>query len=101
MFITSSEPILSFIHCTKCNELLLLSFTSAILSVHHVYPRDGTIAWVGPDSEVGVKFPGVRWGRVVEAFGRAVVPGLVDGHTHPVWAGDRVHEFALKVRLWE
>lgn len=23
--------------------------------------------------------------------------GLVDAHTHPVWAGDRVHEFALKV----
>lgn len=23
--------------------------------------------------------------------------GLIDGHTHPVWAGDRVHEFAMKV----
>ncbi|KAK4309468.1 hypothetical protein Pmani_018907 [Petrolisthes manimaculis] len=59
--------------------------------------QDGKIAWVGPDSEVGAKFPGARWGRVVEACGRAVVPGLVDAHTHPVWAGDRVHEFALKV----
>lgn len=25
--------------------------------------------------------------------------GLVDAHTHPVWAGDRVHEFAMKVNL--
>jgi imidazolonepropionase len=25
------------------------------------------------------------------------VPGLVDGHTHPVWAGDRVAEFAMKL----
>ena len=24
-------------------------------------------------------------------------PGLIDGHTHPVWAGDRVHEFAMKL----
>jgi len=24
--------------------------------------------------------------------------GLVDAHTHAVWAGDRVHEFAMKVR---
>ena len=24
--------------------------------------------------------------------------GLVDAHTHPVWVGDRVHEFAMKVR---
>ena len=23
--------------------------------------------------------------------------GFVDGHTHPVWSGDRVHEFAMKV----
>ena len=22
-----------------------------------------------------------------------VLSGLVDGHTHPVWSGDRVHEF--------
>jgi imidazolonepropionase-like amidohydrolase len=29
--------------------------------------------------------------------GGAVVPGLVDGHTHPVWAGDRVAEFAMKL----
>ena len=26
-----------------------------------------------------------------------MIPGLVDGHTHPVWAGDRVHEFAMKL----
>ena len=25
------------------------------------------------------------------------IAGLVDGHTHPVWAGDRVNEFAMKV----
>ena len=26
-----------------------------------------------------------------------MVPGLVDGHTHPVWAGDRVREFTMKL----
>jgi hypothetical protein len=25
------------------------------------------------------------------------ITGLVDAHTHPVWAGERVHEFAMKV----
>lgn len=29
-----------------------------------------------------------------------VVSGLVDAHTHPVWAGDRVHEFAMKVNMF-
>ena len=35
--------------------------------------------------------------RVVDAGGQAVIPGFVHGHTHPVWAGDRVHEFAMKL----
>ena len=29
----------------------------------------------------------------------AFILGLIDGHTHPVWVGDRVHEFAMKVSL--
>uniref|UniRef100_A0A915LAE0 Amidohydrolase 3 domain-containing protein n=1 Tax=Romanomermis culicivorax TaxID=13658 RepID=A0A915LAE0_ROMCU len=27
----------------------------------------------------------------------SVIPGLVDAHTHPIWEGDRVHEFAAKL----
>ena len=34
--------------------------------------------------------------RVVDLGGRAVVPGLVDPHTHAVWAGDRLGDFALR-----
>ena len=34
----------------------------------------------------------------VDCSGKCIVPGLIDGHTHPVFAGDRVHEFAMKVR---
>lgn len=56
------------------------------------------IAAVGLDQEVEAQFPGASWATVVDAKGHSVVPGLVDAHTHPVWAGDRVHEFAMKVR---
>ena len=42
-------------------------------------------------------FPELSFQRVISAEGGAVLPGLVDGHTHPVWAGDRVHEFAMKL----
>ncbi|XP_037779853.1 probable imidazolonepropionase isoform X2 [Penaeus monodon] len=59
--------------------------------------RDGTIAAVGLDSEVAGMFPRASWDTVIDAHGRSVVPGLVDAHTHPVWAGDRVHEFAMKL----
>ncbi|KAI6213102.1 putative imidazolonepropionase [Aphelenchoides besseyi] len=33
----------------------------------------------------------------VDCKGGCLVPGLVDAHSHPVFAGDRVHEFALKL----
>ena len=37
-------------------------------------------------------------GDVVEVDGRglAAIPGLVDCHTHPAFAGDRAHEFSLR-----
>jgi hypothetical protein len=33
----------------------------------------------------------------IDATGQCVLPGLVDAHTHSVWSGDRVHEFASKL----
>ena len=59
---------------------------------------DGNIAAVGTDAQVGVELGGdCSFERVLDAGGRSVIPGLVDAHTHPVWVGDRVHEFAMKV----
>lgn len=33
----------------------------------------------------------------LSANGGVILPGLVDAHTHPIFAGDRVHEFAMKL----
>jgi imidazolonepropionase len=61
------------------------------LSPWAVLVRDGRVAWVGdpedaPDTE--------RW----EDLGTALVsPGLVDAHTHPVFAGDRSDEAAARL----
>ena len=41
-----------------------------------------------------IKFSGTHYlSGIVNIF----IVGLIDGHTHPVWAGDRVHEFAMKL----
>lgn len=34
---------------------------------------------------------------MISVEGKVLLPGFVDGHTHPVWSGDRVHEFAMKL----
>jgi len=55
--------------------------------------REGQIVWVGPRQE----WSGTA--RVeVDLGGRAVVPGLVDPHTHAVWAGDRLNDFEARAQ---
>jgi len=58
---------------------------------------DGKITAFGPEEQVMEKFDVKSFKTVIDAKGCSVLPGLIDGHTHPVWAGDRVHEFALKL----
>lgn len=53
--------------------------------------RDGLIERVGTRREVEPWIPAD--GTVVDAGGRILMPGFVDAHTHPVFAGDRADEF--------
>src|ERR1041384_1175634 len=53
--------------------------------------RDGLIERVGTEAEIGVLIDAGT--EVVDAGGRVVLPGFVDAHTHPVFAGTRVDEF--------
>ncbi len=50
--------------------------------------KEGRIAWTGRfrdwDGQASAMF---------DVEGRAVVPGLIDPHTHAVWAGDRLADF--------
>jgi imidazolonepropionase len=41
--------------------------------------------------------PGVAGDRRLDAGGRCVIPGFVDSHTHLVFAGSRVEEFAARM----
>ena len=55
---------------------------------------DGRIIAVGPTPEVLADY---QAREVLDAQGRVVTPGFVDPHTHLVWAGDRAHEFELRI----
>lgn len=55
------------------------------------------ILWAGPDRELPKPFKGRNW-RHFDCRGLTAYPGLVDSHTHPVFAGDRSLEFELRMR---
>jgi imidazolonepropionase len=51
----------------------------------------GVITWIGPECDWRD-----RAESVVDVGGRAVTPGLIDPHTHAVWAGDRLRDFEAR-----
>ena len=53
--------------------------------------RNGRIAATG-------KRNAIRAGQVVNAGGRVVLPGFVDAHTHPVFAGNRADEYEMRAQ---
>ncbi|BDP44099.1 imidazolonepropionase (plasmid) [Deinococcus aetherius] len=53
--------------------------------------QGGLVAWVGPRRDAP-RTPSTR-----DLGGVAVVPGLVDPHTHAVWAGDRLADFEARL----
>lgn len=57
---------------------------------------DGLISWVGRESDLMSVAPVDA--IEVDAGGAAVLPGLVECHTHLVFAGDRAPEFAARMR---
>jgi imidazolonepropionase len=58
---------------------------------------DGRIVAIGSTQEIDAQYSGAKFGYELDLTGKSVVPGLCDAHTHPVWSGDRVHEFAMKL----
>ena len=57
--------------------------------------RDGRLTFVGAQSDLPA---GWRDGvRSTDCGGRWITPGLIDCHTHLVYAGDRAHEFELRL----
>jgi imidazolonepropionase len=60
-----------------------------------VAASDGRIVWVGPEDAMASHVD-LSGAQIVDADGRAVLPGFVDSHTHFVFAGDRAEEFQLR-----
>jgi imidazolonepropionase len=58
--------------------------------------REGRIVWAGPDRTLSAEVEMLPGARVVDASGCVVTPGLIDCHTHLIFAGERADEFASR-----
>lgn len=57
--------------------------------------KDGVFKEIGRSDEV---LGNNTANELIDAGGRAAVPGFVDPHTHIIYAGDRLNEFELKIK---
>ncbi len=57
--------------------------------------EDDLIAAVGPSDEMRAIYAEEE---MLDACGGVIMPGLVDPHTHVVWAGDRAAEFEMRIQ---
>ena len=55
--------------------------------------QDGKIVYAGPAADAPVEAD-----EVIDCAGRWITPGLIDCHTHLVHAGNRAHEFELRLQ---
>jgi imidazolonepropionase len=69
---------------------------AGLLASAAVAIEDRRIAWVGAERDLDGAVDADD-ARVLDARGGLVTPGLVDAHTHLVFAGERSGEFALRL----
>jgi imidazolonepropionase len=60
--------------------------------------QGGHVAAVGTDQEVSRRVSIGARTVIIDASGQVVLPGFVDPHTHPVFAGTREDEFELRLK---
>ncbi|HEX7725723.1 MAG TPA: imidazolonepropionase, partial [Rhizomicrobium sp.] len=58
-----------------------------------VAAQGGRIVYAGPQADA----PSLNAAKQIDCGGRWITPGLVDCHTHLVYAGDRAREFEMRL----
>lgn len=57
--------------------------------------ENGKIAYAGPEADLPAA---LNKAETIDLEGRWITPGLIDCHTHLIYAGNRAHEFELRLR---
>jgi imidazolonepropionase len=62
-----------------------------------VRAEDGVLTFAGTEADYRRAFASRPADVSLDASGKTLIPGLVDAHTHPVWAGDRAPEIGRRL----
>ncbi|MDP2968624.1 MAG: imidazolonepropionase [Deltaproteobacteria bacterium] len=87
----------------NAKELLTLSSSFkdesrlGIIQNGTVAVKEGRIFWIGKTDELPGDFGLGPEGQVIDARGKVVMPGLIDSHTHLIFAGSRENEFEQRI----
>ena len=91
MLIHSSSQLLTLANGPQRGKAL---GTLGIMENGAVVVRDEKIVAVGTTAELKASYPNEP---TLDAGNCVLMPGFVDPHTHVIWAGDRAHEFEMKM----
>ena len=70
----------------------------AIIEDGAIVSNNGQIVWVGPTKDLERNVNRTPGGQTFDAQGRVVTPGLIDPHSHPVYAAPREREFEMRAQ---
>ncbi|HEY7113932.1 MAG TPA: imidazolonepropionase [Thermoanaerobaculia bacterium] len=70
-----------------------------ILRIHGAALRaeNGLVVFAGREADYRSRYAGRPAEVSIDATGKTILPGLVDAHTHPIWAGDRGPEIGRRL----
>src|SRR4030042_1760925 len=60
--------------------------------------KNGKIVWIGKTNELSKSWVLKGNGKEFDATGKVVMPGLIDSHTHIIFAGSRENEFEQRIQ---
>lgn len=78
-------------------SLVTMDETSGTIQSGAIASKDGKIAWLGAVTDL-TDAPEQLATTVHDVQGRCITPGLIDCHTHLVYAGNRCNEFELRLQ---
>lgn len=59
---------------------------------------DEKIVWIGYHNEIPKEYSSLQALKIIDAKGKVVMPGLIDSHTHLIFAGSRENEFEMRIK---